>query len=166
MKMSIARALKERKRIIGEMNTLCNRINAGNAVQMTIHAINGKYDKPTEEDFAKRRRVNPSKCMEEWCVLREKLITLKTALHNANCGVAEKLARLSEMKAELQLVENMPGYSSDEECFINENAVRITDVVFDIKWITKRQDELRKEINEIQDAIDEYNATHYIDVFD
>ena len=49
---------------------------------------------------------------------------------------------------------------------INENAVRITDVVFDVEWITKRQDELRKEINETQDAIDEYNATHYIDVFD
>ena len=166
MKMSIARALKERKRIIGEMNTLRGRINNSNVVQMTIRAVDGKYDKPTDEDLAKRRRVNPSKCMEEWYVLREKLIVLKTALHNANCGVAEKLARLSEMKAELQLVESMPGYSSDEECFINENAVRVTDVVFDIEWITNRQDELRKEINETQDAIDEYNATHYIDVFD
>lgn len=166
MKMSIARALKERKRIIGEMNTLRSRINNSNVVQMTIRTVDSKYDKPTEEDFAKRRHVNPSKCMEEWNVLREKLIVLKTALHNANCSVAEKLARLSEMKAELQLVESMPVYSSTEECFINENTVRVTDVVFDVEWITKRQDELRKEINETQDAIDEYNATHYIDVFD
>lgn len=166
MKMSIARALKERKRIIGEMNTLRSRINNSNVVQITIRTVDGKYDKPTEEDFVKRRRVNPSKCMEEWYVLREKLIALKTALHNANCGVAEKLARLSEIKAELQLVESMPGYSSDEECFINENAVRVTEVVFDAEWITKRQDELRKEINETQDTIDEYNATHYVDVFD
>lgn len=166
MKMSIARALKEKKRIIGEMNTLRGRINNSNVVQMTIRVVDGKYDKPTEEDFAKRRHVNPSKCMEEWYVLREKLIALKTALHNANCGVAEKLARLSEMKAELQLIESMSAYSSVEECFINENTVRVIDVVFDVEWITKRQDELRKEINETQDAIDEYNATHYIDVFD
>ena len=166
MKMSIARALKERKRIIGEMNTLYNRINSSNMAQMVIRTVDGKYDKPTEEDFAKRRHVSPSKCMEEWYNLREKLIALKTALHNANCGVAEKLVRLSEMKAELQFVENITKYSKTEESFLNENTVRIINVVFDIEWITKRQDQLRKEINELQDAIDEYNATHYIDVFD
>ena len=166
MKMSIARALKERKRIIGEMNTLYNRINTSNMVQMTVCIVDGKYDKPTEEDFAKRRHVSPSKCMEEWHDLHKKLIVLKTALHNANCGIAEKLVRLSEMKAELNFVESMTMYSGSEESFINENTVRITDVVFDVEWITKRQDELRKEINELQDVIDEYNATHYIDVFD
>lgn len=32
MKMSIARALKERKRIIGEMNTIRNRLNNNNGV--------------------------------------------------------------------------------------------------------------------------------------
>ena len=166
MKMSIARALKERKRIIGEMNTLYGRINSDNVVQLTVRVVNGKYDKPTEEDFAKRRRGSPSKYMEEWYRLREKLITLKTALHNANCGIAEKLARLGELKAELQLVESMPGYSNDDGCFINDSAVRVANVVFDTGWITKRQDELRKEINETQDAIDEYNATHYIEVAD
>ena len=166
MKMSIARALKERKRIIGEMNTLRGRINNGNVVQMMIRVVDGKYTAPTEEDIAKRRRISPSKCMEDWYKLQEKLIALKTALHNANCGVAEKLARLSEMKAELQLVESMPGYSSENECFVNENAVRVTDVVFDVEWITKRQDELRREINEMQDAIDEYNATHYVEIAD
>ena len=165
MKMSIARALKERKRIIGEMNTLRNRINSGNVVQIMVRAVDGKYDKLTEEEIAKRRRINPSKAMEDWYKLREKLIALKTALHDANRGAAEKLARLSEMKAELQLVENMSGYSNDES-FVNENTVRIVDVVFDDEWILKRQDELRKEINETQDAIDEYNATHYVEIAD
>jgi len=166
MKMSIARALKERKRIIGEMNTLRNRINGANVVQVTVRAVDGKYAKPTPEDFAKRRRVNPSKCMEDWYRLQEKLVALKTALHNANNGVAEKLARLSEMKAELQLVESMPEYSSDGESLVGDNAVRVTDVVFDAEWITKRQDDLRVEINEMQDAIDEYNATHYVEIAD
>ena len=52
MKMSIARALKERKRIIGEMNTLWNRIGNNNLVQKNIKLVDGKFIKPSKEELA------------------------------------------------------------------------------------------------------------------
>lgn len=163
MKMSIARALKERKRVIGEMNTLRRRIDGGNIVQLTRRVVDGNYDTPTAEEFDKMRKFDPRKCMESWYKLRERLIVIKTALHTANGGVIEKLVRLGELKAELQSVE-CSTMCSNETTFVNDGMVRVIDVVYDAKWITNKQDELRAEINKLQDEIDEYNATHYIEL--
>ena len=166
MKMSIARALKERKRVIGEMNTLRQRIESVNAVQLTVRTVDGKYDKPTREELDKKRAFDPRKCMESWYGLRDRLISIKTALHAANSGVVEKLVRLGELKAELQAVKCMTSYPSDESIFVNDNTIRVMDVIYDATWIIKRQDELSAEINGLQDEIDEYNATHYVELPD
>lgn len=163
MRMSIARALKERKRIIGEMNTAWNRMSGSNAVQTTIRVVDGKYRRPTDEEFAAMRRTDPAARMEEWRKLQDRLIELKVALHKANDGAAETLARLGELKAELQLVECMGEYSAEER-LVGESAVSFTDVVYDAKWAESRKDELRREINAAQDALDEYNATHYVEL--
>jgi len=164
MKMSIARALKERKRIIGEMNTVRQRINRSNVVQFNVRADkDGNFKLPTKDEVAAKRRLCPTKLMDEWYTLRDKLVQLKVALHSANAGVAESLARLSELKAELNEVEGMSGFNNEVEDY-NESIKRVTDVVFDNEWRLARTDELRKEINELQDSIDEYNATHYVDV--
>ena len=54
MKMSISRALKERKRIIGEMNTLRNRIEANNVVELNVKVKDdGTYDAPSADEIAK-----------------------------------------------------------------------------------------------------------------
>ena len=164
MKMSIARALKERKRLIGEMNTVRQRINSSNTVQIMVRADkDGAFKLPSKDEFAMKRRLCPTKLMDEWYALRDKLVALKVALHSANSGVAEKLALLSEFKAELQEIETMHGYESGIED-VNDTFKRVTDVAFDNTWRISRADELRRGINELQDSIDEYNATHYVDV--
>lgn len=164
MKMSIARALKERKRIIGEMNTVRQRIDASNVVYVNVRAgKDGEFKLPTKEEMASKRRVCPMQLMDEWYVLRDKLVALKVALHEANSGVAEKLAMISELKAELAAVEGMRGCYNEVED-VNESFKRVTDVVFDTEWRLSRIDQLRKGINDLQDSIDEYNATHYVDV--
>lgn len=164
MKMSIARALKERKRIIGEMNTVRQRINGSNRVQVMVRADkDGNFKLPTKDEVAAKRRLCPAKLMDEWYALRDRLIQLKVALHSANTGIVESLARLSELKSELTEVEGTPGYDSAVED-ANDMFKRVTDVVFDNEWRLARTDELRGEINELQDSIDEYNATHYVDV--
>ena len=164
MKMSIARALKERKRIIGEMNTVRQRINRSNVVQLNVRADkDGNFKLPTKDEIAAKRKLCPAKLMDEWYGLRDRLVQLKVALHEANTGVVEKLVRLSELKSELSEVEGMSGYDSAVEDY-NESIKRVTDVVFDNEWRIGRADVLRKEINELQDSIDEYNATHYVEV--
>ena len=162
MKMSIARALKDRKRIIGEMNTLWTRVLKNNTVQRTIKLGD---DKPSKEELATLRKQNPKALMEAWKKLQQRLIALKVAMHVANTGVAEKLARLSELKSELKEIGNMTaGNDSCEYC--NADFVRIYDVVLDDNWRTMTMDELRKAINALQDDIDEYNATHFIGIAD
>ena len=165
MKMSIARALKERKRIIGEMNTLWNRINQNNLVQKNIKVVDGNFTKPTKEELATARKQDPKALMENWLTLRERLIALKVTLHSANTGIAEKLARLSELKSELKQIECMSAYSDSVE-YASMDFVRIYDVIFDAKWQTDVTDALRKDINTLQDEIDEYNATHFIEIAD
>lgn len=165
MKMSIARALKERKRIIGEMNTLWSRIENNNLIQKNIKLIDGKFIKPSKEELAALRKQDPKALMETWKKLQQRLIALKVALHNANTGVAEKLAQLSELKSELKQIECMSAHSDTVDYYSSE-FVRIYDVVFDSNWQTEKVDILRKEINSLQDDIDEYNATHYIEIVD
>ena len=65
MKMSIARALKERKRIIGEMNTLWDRICQNNLVQKNIKLVDGKFDKPSKEELAALRKQDPKALIKE-----------------------------------------------------------------------------------------------------
>jgi len=165
MKMSIARALKERKRIIGEMNTLWNRIGNNNLVQKNIKLVDGKFIKPSKEELAAMRKQDPKTLMETWEKLQKRLIDFKVVLHIANTGVVEKLARLSELKSELKQIECMSAYSNTCE-YCNADFVRIYDVVFDASWQTEVTDALRKDINALQDEIDEYNATHFIEIAD
>ena len=164
MRMTIARALKERKRIIGEMNTIHNRVSNSNAVSISIKLDeNGKYTMPTSEEINKHRKLDPKALMEQWYALREKLVDLKVKLQIANNGIAKQLAMLSELKAELLNVEGLYANSSSVD-FLNDSFVRVTDVVFDDAWRIAKVDELRKQINDLQDEIDEYNATHFIEV--
>lgn len=165
MKMSIARALKERKRIIGEMNTLWNRISQNNLVQQSIKLVDGKFIKPSKEELAELRKQDPKALMVAWEKLQQRLIALKVAMHVANTGVAEKLVRLSELKSMLKQLECMPSYADSCE-YCNADFVRICDVVFDDNWQTMTMDVIRKDINALQDEIDEYNATHYIEIAD
>jgi len=164
MKMSIARALKERKRIIGEMNTIRNRLNNNNGVQLNVKVDeSGKYTLPTAEEISNHRKLDPKALMEQWYELREKLIDLKVKLQAANNGIAKQLVELSELKSELTLIEN-GCYGSNALDFYGERHARMVDVVFDDAWRIAKVDELRKLINSLQDEIDEYNATHYIEV--
>lgn len=164
MKMSIARALKERKRIIGEMNTIRNRLNTNNGVQVNVKVDeSGKYTLPTAEDINKHRKLDPKVLMEQWYALREKLVDLKVKLQAANNGIAKQLVELSELKNELSIVDGQC-YGSNSAEFYTERMVRVFDYVYDEAWHLAKADELRKQINDLQDEIDEYNATHFIEV--
>lgn len=164
MKMSIARALKERKRIIGEMNTIRSRLNANNGVQVNVKVDeSGKYTAPTADDINKHRKLDPKVLMEQWYALREKLIDLKVKLQAANNGIAKQLVELSELKNELSIVDSQCYGNSSVE-FYTERMVRVYDYVYDEAWHLAKVDELRKLINALQDEIDEYNATHFIEV--
>ena len=164
MKMSIARALKERKRIIGEMNTIRNRLNANNGVQVNVKVDeNGKYTLPTAEEISKHRKLDPKALMEQWYALREKLVDLKVKLQAANNGIAKQLVELSELKNELSIVDGQC-YGSNSAEFYSERMVRVFDYVYDEAWHLAKVEELRKLINDLQDEIDEYNATHFIEV--
>lgn len=164
MKMSISRALKERKRIIGEMNTIQRRISMNNAVVIMVKTDeNGNFSPPSKETISNKRKVDPEELLTKWYFLRERLISIKMAVHSANVGIIEKLVKLSELKAELGIWESFT-MNDNESSQYGDRTVRVVDVVFDSKWVLSKVDRLRKEINDLQDEIDEYNATHYIEV--
>lgn len=164
MKMSIARALKERKRIIGEMNTIRTRLNNNNGVQVNVKVDElGNYKMPTVDELNKHRKVDPKVLMDQWYALREKLVDLKVKLQAANNGIARQLVMLSELKTELTIVDSQCYGTNNVELY-SDKFVRVFDYVYDDAWHIAKTDELRKQINDLQDEVDEYNATHFIEV--
>jgi len=164
MKMTIARALKERKRIIGEMNTIRSRINSNNGVQVNVKLNDdGKFAMPSAEEISKHRKCDPKALMEQWYALREKLVDLKVKLQAANNGIAKQLVMLTELKSELSTID-CQNYGTNNAEYYTDKFMRVYDWVYDDAWHIAKADELRKQINDLQDEVDEYNATHYIEL--
>lgn len=150
MSITIAKALKEKNRITGKINLL----------QQQLYKFN-TYQKDKAPD------LNPADLMkslqEEWAYL----IDLKTKIAKANVGIAEKLIRLTEAKAELKFWTNFrSGPAEDiETIFTYDYTLQqnfptiVTNVsVYPSKQVLENQSRVQTLIETLQDEIDDFNA--------
>jgi hypothetical protein len=121
------------------------------------------------------RETTPESAMEDTRSLMIKLegevaslVRLKTALAKANVGIYETLCTLEELKARISFLGEIP-YSEGKSLAGMNNGVAIyhnTEVHINEKAIRQMTEETQKEIEKLQEKVDEYNGTTFIEIED
>jgi len=150
--MNISQALKEKNRIAGRIVKLQSQVK--------------KYNYFTEnqtQDFSSIELLRS--LQEEWAFL----IDIKTKIAKANVGIADKLVKLTEAKAELTFWN---GFTAGQLTEVTNERKYVNGVVVDVpvntgyhipnKQVQENVDFVQKLIESLQDEIDNYNATTQI----
>jgi len=150
MNITIAKALKEKNRIAGKISTLQKQVETYNY-----------FDEDEVKDFDSLELL--TQLQVEWA----HLIDLKSKIAKANVGIADKLVRLTEAKAELSFWNGFRSAGQareryDKSMYIGDKYVSVE--AFKISKITSKEiadhrERVQKLIEDLQDEIDDYNAT-------
>lgn len=146
MQITLAQALKEKNRIVGEISKLWSLVQSENAC----------WENRT-------RSIDVQETMQTIDWYTEKLIELKTKIGKANEGNLENMYALEEYKSRISKCGSI---DTDEEVrYLGANDERILRKICVIKAneILKLQKSLQMKCNRLQDELDAYNATHKIE---
>jgi hypothetical protein len=145
----IRKALQIKNRITGEIANLSKLIQANNSHQ----------------DGASRFDV--AKLIVERAAAVNKLIAVKTALATANVAIYEKIARMAELKAEIQLYRTLPLSEGFQAVGYGDRAVQVKIVAtvnaVDVENVVKAR---TLDIEKLQDEIDYFNSATEITIPD
>ena len=160
--MKLAKALKEKNRIAGEINRLKTLISRENS-----------------RDVKSSSTVDVASLWINLLNTTEKLIKVKTEIFKANVGIYDKIVRMAELKGRSswlftintnnEKIENPYGtnimVTEYKACMALNQNVNILDLVrqFKLEDVDRMTKDLQDEIAKLQDEIDEYNATVSID---
>ena len=146
MKMTLARALKERSRLAGKMKRDFEIINRENSV---IVGSKRSFD----------LRAVYAECRE----LHDRLVALKRAIAAANAPIAGKLAEMDEVKS---MIACLRGVNTNEGFrTVNYNSEKVCmEVVLGAAELAAEAERLQKRGEELQDEIDVFNATTEVEV--
>jgi hypothetical protein len=142
--MNISKALKVKNRLAGEIVRLQNIIKRENSRRSdNASKVN------VAEEFLKLSEV------------RQKLISLKSAIALATAPLSEKLVRLAETKAKMNFYQSLPTQEGTEVDIYGSSREKLT-----YEWTAfynrQRVDAITKEfqdsIDTLQDEVDEFNA--------
>lgn len=148
--MNIAKALKQKNKIIKEIRSLRETITRYNSV----YSLTGRPE-----------NINIEEIMKQYFSKKEELISLKLKIFEATRSVREHIIRLSELKDTLEFLQGIPteegkvhisNYGSSSE-FIEK------DCVFNNEWVRTRITLTEDEIEKIQDELDAFNHSGEIE---
>ena len=154
MQITLARALKEKNRIVGEINALKSIFSRENSRVET----EGKAQRSRQEIWD-----NITKRTED-------LIALKAKISTANVDIYPLIEKMSELKGRVTYVQGLNTLEGVEEpnqyqLARNPNAkAKTISAHFNITTVDQLVAALQKEIGDLQDKIDEFNATHRIEL--
>ena len=135
----MTKALKHKKKLVKQIDEMFIRFSKFNSVEKG----NVGYD--------------PEQAYDQWVELTNKLIDLKTKIHIANAGIANKIFTLGELKnmaAKLRNVSTQEGVVKDRYSDnTNEYIVHMNLFAKDAKV-----KELEEQIETLQEEIEAYNA--------
>jgi len=146
--MTVARALKEKSRIVTKISEMRTMASSYNSV-----------------DMGTRRPISVKDSIEKSGILEENLIRIKVALHAANTGIARKLAELMLIRGQIAFYEGLDTSEFRTVTNRDDTETKVTrDVVIGQAEVLAKIEELKNKLDALQDEVDEYNATHRIDV--
>ena len=141
MKISLAQALKEKNRLVGEIANLWKLVQSENSCW---------------EPYT--RSIDVRETLETIKLYTAKLIELKTKIGKANHGNLENMYALEEAKSKMAKID---GIETEEDVrYIGvkeEREIHRTAIVKKAECLAMKR-ELQLECNRLQDALDTYNA--------
>ena len=145
--MNIRQALKEKNKLVKEIQDLYVRISQYNSVEVGAH-----------------RPYSPKQLMETLNQKSNQLIELKSKIHRANAPVYDKIFRLSELKSTITRIKNLDcteGVSNDYYSRNRENPpVKTAEIsIIERDEMVKHMEE---QIETIQDILDTHNQNTQI----
>lgn len=165
MKMSIARALKEKNRLVGKINQIRALLGSENVKAFSVQVKEGQpYD--AEQLVAScdaKRKVDVLALEAEWKSLEEKLICLKIAIQKANSGALDTLVRLQEAKSHLSQIDQIR-YGETDVSDAYQGRLQVVTAKLGQEYQLAEKEKYTNLVNELQDKIDEYNATVQVEI--
>ena len=153
-KMTVARALKEKERI-------ARRLAKAKELFASINCVRPDEDRPCDVKEAYEQMVD----------LQRQYVAIKKAIAVANAGISPVLVEMLAVRAELAFYTNLRCIESEtsDEWVTVENGHqerRRVKTVYDTfltgRMRREKQDELTKRLDDLQDEVDQFNATHFI----
>jgi hypothetical protein len=143
--MNLANALKQKNRIAGELVRQQQILQRENARR--------------SDSVSKVERESVWKQIQS---LSDELGTLKGKITVANIGIYPLLERMAELKARISYIQMLDKREGEEVSFIGRDQEKLT-YTWDSTINQVRSDsmiaELQTQINDLQDKVDQYNAT-------
>jgi hypothetical protein len=137
--MNLTKALKHKKKLVKQIDEMFIRFSKFNSVEKGSVG----YDSEQAND--------------QWVELTNKLIDLKTKIHIANAGIANKIFTLGELKNMAAKIRNI---STQEGTVKDRYSDVITEYTVHMNLFAKdaRVKELEEQIETLQEEIEAYNA--------
>jgi hypothetical protein len=148
-KITVAKALKLKNELVGDINKLKALITSNNV-----------YD---NRNKARANTVEAHKTLGEKIV---SLVKVKTAIAGANVAIHEAIYAKSEAAAMIEFLATVntvdgiqdTGFGSDR------TTTMVAQITSDV--VTKQSAELQKKVSKLQDVLDEFNHKTLVDVPD
>lgn len=150
-KYSIAKLLKIKNRLANDIAKTRTEINRNNSL-------------PTPS----QREVNVRELLEKHNFKTDQLLTVKVAISNANAKIQEKIYRMAELKGQIHFYEGLPITDGEvrQDRYGSYDAANVMVYKAEIRKseVMALVENLQKEIDTIQDDLDEFNATTRIEL--
>lgn len=145
--MKLAKALKEKNRLVGEINRLRNIIARENS-----------------RESRNTSKVDVATVSKDLDKAMASLAAIKTAIAKANVGIYEAIETMAEKKSHIQWLSGL----NTQDGIVEQPGYGGTIIKQEFKAFLKKEDidsitkQYQDEIAALQDQIDEYNATNSI----
>jgi hypothetical protein len=140
--MNIKKALKEKNRLVKEIQDLQVRVATYNSIEV-----------------GNKRPYSVRESLEKLNSLSNELVELKTKIHLANAPIYKHIFRLSELKSMITRIKNLDCNEGIVNDYYTRN--RETPLVKEVEISIVERDEMVKhmegQIEEIQDILDNHN---------
>lgn len=157
MKITLAHALKLKKRFIGKITDLENNIRSNNV-----------FYKENEKMPSLEQKVDISSDWNEYLKVKEQLVNLKNIIAKANAenGISEFVYRMEEKKSYISFLQKIKinaNVRPDRDVVGGEVVFFEKEAQISKEDITKWIEDTKLEIECLQDKIDELNGKITID---
>lgn len=144
MEITLAKALTVKKQLVQKLNDLQRRLLQNNSINI-------------EEAWI----YNPTEVNNELFLTMTQLIDLKSRIQAANVNIAHDILKMAELKNYLKIVQQISPRTSVNK-LKNIDGVNLHVEIPCLNWksrpeLDKLFDNIRKQISDIQDKINEYN---------
>jgi hypothetical protein len=147
--MNLAQALKQKNRLAGELvrqQQILQRENARRSDSVS--------------------KVDRSDVWEQALSLSNELGELKGKITQANVNIYPALERMAELKARVGFIQGLQKREGPEVTFVGRDQEKVEyqwDSFINQEKADEMVAELQEQINDLQDQVDEYNATTQIE---